>query len=113
MHKAEDIGEGSLAPAQRDLRGLQSRRSAREVAAYLDGSGGLQNNATAPWLGRQLKLPATQRDLFDAARDSGKSKRQFLIFHLQLHASFVNFDSLQAIYRWNGRRWPINGRRLR
>src|SRR5438270_13730612 len=105
MHKAEDIGEGSLAPAQRDLRGLQSRRSAREVAAYLDGSGGLQNNATAPWLVRQLTLPATQRDLFDAARNTGKSKRQFLIFHLNIDASFVKFASCQAIYRWMGRWW--------
>src|SRR5438270_11359557 len=107
MHKAEDIGEGSLAPAQRDLRGLQSRRSAREVAAYLDGSGGLQNNATAPWLGRQLKLPATQRDLFDAAGNSGKSKRQFLIFHLKIDASFVKFDSLYAYYRLTGRLWQL------
>src|SRR5207245_3737128 len=54
MQKTKEVGQGGLAPVQRDLRRLQASRRARQISSHTDGPRGLQKDAAPPGLGLQL-----------------------------------------------------------
>src|SRR6516225_10192009 len=113
MEKAEDIGEGSFAPAQGDFRRLQASGGPRQVPVNANAPRRLQENTAAPGLCLELEFPAARRDLFDAAGNSYEGERKFLLLILEIDTPFVEFDSLKVMHRRNRGGRPVNARSLR
>src|SRR5690349_12021322 len=108
MQKAKSVRQGALAPVQRDLRRLQASRSPRQISSHAYSSRGLQENSASPRLGFQLQLPAAWRNLLDTSGDSRESEWKLVLLNLEIDASFIELNALQAIHRRTRRGRPVN-----
>src|SRR5260370_38242177 len=94
-----------------NLGKLQARGGSGDVATSHQRAGGLQGHAAPPGLGLEREFPATGGNLLDAAGNSQKRKRQFLVGRFEIETTSVDFDFLKTI-AWSGRRlWPVDVRR--
>src|SRR5260370_8043515 len=86
-----------------NLGKLQARGGSGDVATSHQRAGGLQGHAAPPGLGLEREFPATGGNLLDAAGNSQKRKRQFLVEKFEIDTTIVDFDFLQTV-GWSLRR---------
>src|SRR5258708_17550071 len=82
---------------------LRARGGSGNVATSHQRAGGLQGHATAPGLSLECEFPPTGGNLLDAAGNSQKRKRQFLVEKFEIDTTIVDFDFLQTV-GWSLRR---------